>query len=245
MGADGHAHSIRMKDRYRLLPDFFPETLVPWRVKAFLSRHFPLAYHFYANVGLAGNSAAHWDRMLEETWDDPARSWPTKVDVILAETEPTAKVLDVACGTGSILRELRKRGYGDLHALEISSYAVSRLASEGIHSRRGKLPRIAFASCEFDVVIASQILEHIVRRTLLVKEIRRVLKPGGRAFIFVPDNCLGPIDEPEHVILYESNSLREFLSRFFVVERVESMRDSNHQGPILFALVRRDSRDAR
>jgi len=212
--------------------------VVPWRVKAFLSSRFPLAYHLAVNLGTRGNSEEHWDRMLEQSWNDPARAWPTKVELIASLTRPDAKILDVACGTGSILRALKGRGYSDLNALEISGYAVSRLNSEGIHARRGSLPRIDFPDGEFDVVIASQVLEHVIRRRLFAEEMRRVLRPGGKAFIFVPDNCLGPIDEPEHVIVYTRESLRRFLGRHFVVDRVESMRDANHASPILFAQVR-------
>jgi SAM-dependent methyltransferase len=213
-------------------------TIVPWRVKAFLSRHFPLAYHLAVNVGLRGNSEEHWNRMLEESWDDAARAWPTKVALIESLTRPETKILDVACGTGSILRALKERGYTDLHALEISGYAVARLNADGIHARRGMLPRIDFPDGEFDIVIASQVLEHVIRRGLFAKEIRRVLRPGGRAFIFVPDNCLGPVDEPEHVIVYTRDSLQHFLAKHFAVDRVESMRDANHAGPVLFAQVR-------
>jgi 2-polyprenyl-3-methyl-5-hydroxy-6-metoxy-1,4-benzoquinol methylase len=211
--------------------------ILPWRVKASLSKHFPLGYHLVANLGAKGNSAEHWDRMLEQTWDDPARAWPTKVELIASLCRPETRILDVACGTGSILRELKRRGYSQLHALEISNYAVTRLNAEGIHARCGRLPQIGFSDHEFDVVVASQVLEHIIRRTAFAKEIRRVLKPGGRAYIFVPDNCLGPIDEPEHVIVYTAATLRAFLSRFFAVDRVESMHDANHPAPVLFAEV--------
>ena len=142
-------------------------------------------------------------------------------------------------GTGSILRELKRRGYSTLYALEISRYAVERLKGEGIHAREGTLPRIDYPDGEFDVVIASQVLEHIVRRNVFAREIRRVLRPGGRAFIFVPDRCLGPIAEPEHVIVYRRETLHAFLARHFAVEQVVEMHDANHESPILFAHVTR------
>lgn len=218
--------------------------MIPWRVKNFLSTHFPLAYHLAVNAGLNGNSEAHWDAMLAESWDDPSRAWPTKVETLRARTLPTDRILDVACGTGSILRALLTAGYRDLHALELSGYAVRRLREAGIEARQGKLPRIDYPDGTFDAVIASQVLEHIIRRGTFARELARVLKPGGRGFIFVPDRCLPPIDTPEHVIVYDPASLAHFLGKHFRTVRVEQMRDANHGMSILFAEVRTDSAPA-
>jgi ubiquinone/menaquinone biosynthesis C-methylase UbiE len=98
------------------------------------------------------------------------------------------------------------------------------------------LPEIAVPDASFDIVIASQVLEHIIRRRRFVREIERVLRPGGRALIFVPDDCLGPIAEPEHVFKYNRFSLEQFLRRHFEIVSVQSIRDPNHEMPVLFAI---------
>ena len=77
----------------------------------------------------------------------------------------------------------------------------------------------------YDVVMASRVLEHVIRRRFL-KEIRRVLRRGGRAFIFVADDCLGPIAEPEHVFKYNGRSLRALVEDYFTVVSLVSMRDA-------------------
>lgn len=213
--------------------------MIPWRVKNFLSEHFPLLYHLAVNAGAKGNTPEYWDRTLAETWDHPSRLWPTKNEIIASIVPRNACVLDVGCGTGGILRDLKSRSYQDLHGLEISQYAIERLSSLGIRMHEGVLPKIPLADGAFDVVIASQVLEHIIQRRRFITETRRVLRPGGTAFIFVPDDCLGPISEPEHVIKYNARSLRRFLSGFFEIERLESIRDQNHPAPVLFALVRK------
>ena len=101
----------------------------------------------------------------------------------------------------------------------------------------GVLPVIGLPDESIDVSIASQVLEHVIRRRRFLKEIRRVLKPGGRALIFVPDNCLGPISEPEHVVKFDARSLRKLLERYFTVVRMDTIRDPNHPMPVLFAHV--------
>ena len=211
--------------------------LIPWRVKNFLSEHFPVLYHLAANAGVRANSREHWDLRLAQTWDAAERQWPTKNELTASLTKPSDVILDIGCGNGGILRHLKSLGYTHLHGLEISRYAIQRLRGEGIEMHYGFLPSIELPDASFDVVIASQILEHVIRRRRFLNEVRRVLKPGGRALIFVPDDCLGPISEPEHVIKYDAHSLREFLQHDFTVIRLESMRDVNHPMSILFAHV--------
>ena len=60
--------------------------------------------------------------------------------MIAARTDPDDIILDIACGNGSILRDLKARGYRNLHGLEISRYAVRRLAEEGIVMHYGSIP---------------------------------------------------------------------------------------------------------
>jgi hypothetical protein len=54
--------------------------VLPWRVKALISNHFPLAYHLAVNVMKKRRSASYWDQRLAETWHQ--RSWPTKNELI-------------------------------------------------------------------------------------------------------------------------------------------------------------------
>lgn len=212
-------------------------TLLPWRVRKAISDRFPLAYHLVANAGTSGNSVEHWNQRLEETWN--GREWPTKTARIRSLTRPDDAILDIGCGNGSILRTLAEHGYRDLNGVELSDYAVQRLRAEGINMWQGSIPDLPIPDARFDLVIASQVLEHVIRRGRFAKEIARILKPGGRAFIFVPDDCLGPIDEPEHVIKYTRDSLDRFLRKTFVVDSIESMRDANFAMSLLFAQVRK------
>ena len=89
---------------------------VPWRVKNFLSEHFPLLYHLAVNVGAKGNSPAHWDARLAETWDAKDRCWPTKNELIASLTTGRDRILDIGNGT---LRSLGVR-------LQYSTGAVQR-----------------------------------------------------------------------------------------------------------------------
>lgn len=215
--------------------------LIPWRVRNCLSKYFPLFYYLAVNLGRSGNSPEHWDKRLAETWDDAHRSWPTLNKMIAATTTTEQRILDIGCGNGSMLRHLKSLGYRDLNGIDISKYAISRLRAEGIKMHYAQLPEVPLPSDDFDVVIASAVLEHVVRRRAFAKEIRRILKPGAHALIIVPDSCLGPIDEPEHCIMYTASSLQGFLGRYFEVLTLERVRDIHDTTPLLFATVRKPS----
>lgn len=213
-------------------------SLIPWRVRNFISERFPLAYHLAVNIGANGNSQEHWDARLAETWNEPTRFWPAKVAAIEQIVEPSESVVDIGCGNGSILRELRDRGYMKLHGLEQSAYAVKRLTAEGIPMSQGNLLSMPFHEAQFDVAIASEVLEHVIRRDRFCKELSRIVRPSGRIMIFVPNDRLGPISEPEHVIKYDARSLRIFLERHWAVESVGTVVEDHNGADSLFAVCR-------
>jgi ubiquinone/menaquinone biosynthesis C-methylase UbiE len=216
--------------------------LIPWRVKNFVSERFPLAYHLVVNLGLNRNSEEYWDKQLAESWDISTRFWPEKVAAIERIVEPQESVVDIGCGNGSILRDLRDRGFTNLHGLEQSEYAVNRLSSERISMSRGNLLNMPFRDAQFDAAIASEVLEHVIRRNRFCRELSRIVKPSGKVLIFVPNDRLGPIDEPEHVIMYNTRSLRAFLSRHWAIESISTVVEENGADS-LFAVCRKARRE--
>jgi SAM-dependent methyltransferase len=109
-------------------------------------------------------------------------------------------VLDVGCGAGRHSIEAARRGATavavDLAADELS--AVLRGSDAAVEMLEGPLaggvPRLAeadltrlpFADATFDVVIASEVLEHVANDAAAVAELARVVRPGGRVGVTVP-----------------------------------------------------------
>jgi ubiquinone/menaquinone biosynthesis C-methylase UbiE len=103
-----------------------------------------------------------------------------------------ARLLDVGCGNGDLLRELEGRFEGSLLAgVEISSGRL-RLARERLGGRvsllqtggKGALP---FEDGSFDFVFVTEVLEHLKQPEALLAEARRVLSPGGRLVLTTPN----------------------------------------------------------
>jgi SAM-dependent methyltransferase len=110
----------------------------------------------------------------------------------LGEDLSHARILEYGCGTGWITTQLAERGAA-VSAFDISAEAVAQtraaLASRNLLHRCEVqvMPgeRLAYADNSFDVAVGFAILHHL-DIPLALSQLRRVLKPGGRAFFAEP-----------------------------------------------------------
>jgi SAM-dependent methyltransferase len=117
--------------------------------------------------------------------------WPPVLAEIVG-LEPGNRVLDVACGTGILARELASRlGSGHVTGLDINAgmLAVARALGPTIDWRQGDAEKLPFAKATFDVVVSQFALMFFPDRVAALREMWRVLAPRGRLAVAV---C-GPI----------------------------------------------------
>jgi SAM-dependent methyltransferase len=95
------------------------------------------------------------------------------------------RILDVGCGTGANLEMLA--GFGDAEGVDVSPEALEFCRERGLNNvRLGEAERLPFADKTFDIVTALDVVEHLDDDSLGLAEMYRILKPGGRALMFVP-----------------------------------------------------------
>jgi 2-polyprenyl-3-methyl-5-hydroxy-6-metoxy-1,4-benzoquinol methylase len=115
------------------------------------------------------------------------------------------RVLDLGCGDGVLTWKLHRQG-ACAHGADASDVAI-RIARK-MHDERGSGAEFrtvsgydtGYPDSHFDAVISSDVIEHVRESERLLKEIRRVLKPGGATVISTPIRLTERPIDPMHVM---------------------------------------------
>jgi SAM-dependent methyltransferase len=139
---------------------------------------------------------------IEEThWWFVGRRRLFRRELTRAGASPESRTLDVGTSTGSNLRLLRDLGYSRVTGLDVSLDAIRFCESKGFGTvRQGSICAIPFPDESFDVVLATDVIEHVEDDGLALAEISRVLAPAGRVLVTVPafQSLWGLQDEVAH-----------------------------------------------
>ena len=95
------------------------------------------------------------------------------------------RVLDFGCGAGEFLLRMRERGW-ECAGVEINAGARDAGRAKGLDVRAALGGAEGFPSARFDYVRANHSLEHVADPAAVLREMWRVLRPGGTLFIGVP-----------------------------------------------------------
>lgn len=104
-------------------------------------------------------------------------------DLNIKDRQP--RILDVGCGTGANLEMLSH--FGEAEGVDVSAEALAFCHARGIERvRLGAAEKLPFEDGSFDLVTALDVVEHLDDDAVGLREMRRVLRPEGRALLFVP-----------------------------------------------------------
>ncbi|MFC7614579.1 class I SAM-dependent methyltransferase [Actinokineospora soli] len=101
-----------------------------------------------------------------------------RADLVPPAPRPGAVLVDIGCGAGLLAPHLRGKGYRHV-GVDLSASALRQAREHGVAAVRGDALRLPLRDGCADVVAAGEILEHVTDLAAAVREIGRVLAPGG------------------------------------------------------------------
>ena len=151
--------------------NYFPKEEISWAVKFFLDAYYwKIKITFNQEVNIFSESIDENDGRVQEILS------------FLGDLDGK-KVIDVGCGKGRFLRILKDRfSKSDLYGLDISEKMLNFCPKE-IKTVCGSILDIRYPDKYFDCVYCIETLEHSLRIENSVKELIRILKPGGKIII--------------------------------------------------------------
>jgi|TARA_B110000240_G_C13451305_1_gene432622 2-polyprenyl-3-methyl-5-hydroxy-6-metoxy-1,4-benzoquinol methylase len=97
------------------------------------------------------------------------------------------KMLDIGCGNGHLIKRLMKMGW-DVEGMDFDPVAVEYCNSQGLNAKAGDFFELNYPSNYYDAVTMSHVVEHVPDPAKTLKEIFRILKPGGKVVMATPNS---------------------------------------------------------
>lgn len=114
----------------------------------------------------------------EDAWSRKRAAW-------IASRARPGRLLDVGCNSGNLVAAAAELGF-EAEGIDIDPLATEWGAHLGRPLRTAALEDV---DGPYDVVVLSHVLEHVGDPAATLREVARVLAPGGRAFVFVPNRA--------------------------------------------------------
>jgi 2-polyprenyl-3-methyl-5-hydroxy-6-metoxy-1,4-benzoquinol methylase len=179
-----------------------------------IARREYLAHHYGYSVGTLPAPAGRLIAALTHLFP----GFRAAFDLEVRGLGPSAsgRLLDVGCGDGTDLAQLRDLGW-QAEGVEVDREAVKVARDRGLTVHQGTLDGQRFPSDSFDVVTMSHVVEHLHDPEAVLRECRRILKPGGSLIVATP-NVRGmlhrkyrqhwlALDPPRHLLLFSQIAL--------------------------------------
>jgi len=118
------------------------------------------------------------------------------------------KLLDIGCGVGEFLQ-----WYPNSYGIDTNPYLVDYCKKRNLKCSFGSVYKIPFKNETFDCVLCSHLIEHLNKPELAMKEIRRVLRTGGKLIIILPTEK-GYKRDKTHAKYWDKEKIESLLKKF-------------------------------
>jgi SAM-dependent methyltransferase len=196
-----------------------------------MARFYPPAYRPHRTPP-ARRRRKPWRLRLPTPWGAPRRQRQA------LDWHGAGRLLDFGCGGGSFLQRMHQQGW-QVTGVDVSPAAVGRVRQRlGLRTLLGSLPHPDLRPASFDVITMWHSLEHVHRPTDVLDEAHRLLAPGGRLLVAVPNIASLPfrwfgsawygLDLPRHLTHFAPWTLHLMLENAgFAVGPIRMVRHSD------------------
>lgn len=149
-------------------------------------------------------------------------------------------LLDIGCGNGRFLMLAREMGW-NAEGIDLDFKAVETACQRGLTVRQGGINLLSAEKEKYDFITLSHVIEHVHQPIDLLRNIYRLLKPGGILWLETPNlNSLGhtrfsaswrDLDPPRHLTLFTPDSMYHALHQT-AFERIQQ----HWRGMILYTI---------
>jgi SAM-dependent methyltransferase len=183
------------------------------------------AQEYFEGDFRCGHSGSYFDSATQERIVDHALLERT------ASLVPRGSFLEIGCAGGAFLDAARRKGY-EVRGVEFSAVAAAFARDHfGLDVVTGEVAAARFADAAFDIVFMGDVIEHLPAPQDTLREVARIMKPGGLLVILCPSQTntvysrLGFIAfgllrrnatvhlPPYHLVEYRPGSMRTLLLR--------------------------------
>lgn len=173
-------------------------------------------------------------------------------EVMYLKASPGRRLLDVGCGSGEFVERMAKLGW-NAEGIDFDPEAIHNGASRGLRVSVGSLVEQHYCDSCFDAVCLNHSLEHMPEPLETLRQVRRILKPGGRMTLTVPNaDSLGHrifgsnwihLDPPRHLYLFGPRSLRHMaIAAGLASARVDTIGRMGYDTYVASSIVRATGR---
>ena len=144
---------------------------------------------------------------------------------IVAKQFVKGDMLEIGCGVGRGIEELKSLTTS-YTAIDKNDYLIGNLSKEypDIKFINENIPPFkGIADNSFDSIVTFQVIEHIQNDELFLKEIARVLKPGGKAYVSTPNITMTLSRNPWHIREYTAKQLEDLGKKYFSEVNVQGV----------------------
>lgn len=157
----------------------------------------------------------HWKKSEEDT-----------AEICKQYLKPGDRILDVGCGTGRMLSYFSNvKKYG----IDISIDMAAMAREKGIEACMGNVEDLPYKDGSMDLVVCTDVLEHVFDLYKTISEINRVVKAGGYIILRVPqDEDLSPYLDPSypfeyvHLRMFSKSSLELYCTKVFKMKYLQA-----------------------